>query len=90
MLCGCEAWSFTLMEERRLRVFENRILGRINIEKLLILQLFFVPLIVGRHRGIIANVHIRICSDSYEKVKSFKYLGSLETNQNSIQEGEKK
>ena len=25
-LCGCETWSFTLREERRLRVFENRVL----------------------------------------------------------------
>ena len=32
------------------------------------------------------NVHIKIGSNSYEKVKSFKYLGSLLTNQNSIQE----
>ena len=31
-----------------------------------------------------ANEHIRIGSNSYEKVKTFKYLGSLETNQNSI------
>ena len=35
---------------------------------------------IGRHRGIIANAH------SYEKVETFKYLGSLLTNQNSIQE----
>ena len=41
---------------------------------------------IGRHRGMIANAHIRIGSNSYEKVKSFKYLGSLLTNQNSIQE----
>ena len=26
VLYGCEAWSLTLREERRLRVFENRIL----------------------------------------------------------------
>ena len=26
MLYGCEAWSLTLREERRLRVFENKIL----------------------------------------------------------------
>jgi hypothetical protein len=25
----CETWSFTLREERRLRVFENRVLKRI-------------------------------------------------------------
>ena len=34
----------------------------------------------------IANVHIRIGSNSYEKVKTFKYLSSLVTNQNSIRE----
>jgi hypothetical protein len=26
ILCGCEAWSLTLREKRRLRVFENRVL----------------------------------------------------------------
>jgi len=26
---GCETWSLTLREERRLRVFENRVLGRV-------------------------------------------------------------
>jgi hypothetical protein len=25
VLYGCEAWSLTLREERRLRVFENRV-----------------------------------------------------------------
>ena len=29
VLYGCETWSLTLREERRLRVFENRILRRI-------------------------------------------------------------
>jgi hypothetical protein len=28
-LYGCETWSLTLREERRLRVFENRVLRRI-------------------------------------------------------------
>jgi hypothetical protein len=28
-LYGCETWSLTLREERRLRVFENRVLKRI-------------------------------------------------------------
>ena len=41
---------------------------------------------VGHHQGMIANEHIRIGSNSYEKVKNFKYLDSLLTNQNSIQE----
>ena len=29
MLYGCETWSLTLREERRLRVFENRVLRRV-------------------------------------------------------------
>jgi len=29
VLCGCETWSFTLIEERSLSVFENRVLNRI-------------------------------------------------------------
>ena len=29
VLCGCEIWSLTLREERRLRVFENMVLRRI-------------------------------------------------------------
>ena len=40
---------------------------------------------IGRHRGIIANAHIKIGSNFYEKVETFKYLGSLLTNQTSIQ-----
>jgi len=28
-LYGCETWSLTLREDRRLRVFENRVLGKI-------------------------------------------------------------
>jgi len=33
VLYGCETWSFTLREERRLRVFENRVLRRICVPK---------------------------------------------------------
>jgi hypothetical protein len=29
VLYGCETWSLTLRDERRLRVFENMVLGRI-------------------------------------------------------------
>ena len=29
VLCGCETWSLTLREERRLRLFDNRVLRRI-------------------------------------------------------------
>ena len=28
VLYGCETWSLTLREERRLRMFENGVLGR--------------------------------------------------------------
>ena len=38
---------------------------------------------IGRHLGMITNEHIRIGSGSYEKVKTFKYLGSFVKNQNS-------
>ena len=41
---------------------------------------------IGHHRGMILNAHIKIGRNSYEKVKTFKYLGSLVTNQNYIQE----
>ena len=33
VLCGCETWSITLREERRLRVFENMVLKRIFVSK---------------------------------------------------------
>ena len=39
---------------------------------------------IGNLRDMIANEHIRIGNNSHEKEKSFKYLGSLVTNQNSI------
>jgi len=32
-LYGCETWSLTLREERRLRVVENRVLRRIFVPK---------------------------------------------------------
>ena len=41
---------------------------------------------IGRHRGMIAIAHIKIGSNSYEKVETFKYLSSLLTKQNSIKE----
>ena len=44
---------------------------------------------IGRHRGMVANEHIRIGSNSYEKVKTIQHLGCLLTNQNSIVEEEK-
>ena len=33
VLHGCETWLFTLREECRLRVFENRLLRRISVPK---------------------------------------------------------
>ena len=29
MMYGCETWSLTVREERKLRVFENRVLRRV-------------------------------------------------------------
>jgi len=29
VLCGCETWSLTLRTERRLRLFENRVLRKL-------------------------------------------------------------
>ena len=34
---------------------------------------------IGRRQGMIANAHIKIGRNSYEKVKTFKYLGSILT-----------
>ena len=34
----------------------------------------------------IANEHIRIGSNSYEKLRAFRYLGSLVRNKNGIEE----
>ena len=45
-----------------------------------------ICLIEPCNRGMIANAHIKIDSNSYEKVKTFKYLGFLLTNQNYIHE----
>ena len=39
-----------------------------------------------RYGGMITNEHIRIGSNSHEKVKAFTYLGSLVTNQTCIQD----
>ena len=33
VFCGCETWSLTLMKERKLRMFENRVLRRIFGDK---------------------------------------------------------
>jgi hypothetical protein len=39
---------------------------------------------VGRRRGMLANEHITVGSNSYEKAKNFKYLDSLLKNLNYI------
>ena len=39
---------------------------------------------IGRYQGMVANEHIKIGGNSL--VKTLKYVGSLVTNQNSIQE----
>jgi hypothetical protein len=41
---------------------------------------------VGCRRCMMANEHITLGSNSYEKVKPFKYLPSLLTNQNYVRE----
>jgi hypothetical protein len=33
-LNGCETWSLTLIEEHRLRMFEDRVLKRISVPKM--------------------------------------------------------
>ena len=44
---------------------------------------------IGRHRGMMANAHIKIGSNSYGKVKTFKYLVSLLTKSKFYSEGNK-
>ena len=41
---------------------------------------------VGRCRGMMVNEHITVGSNSYEKVKTSKYVDFSLTNQNSIHE----
>jgi hypothetical protein len=41
---------------------------------------------IERNRGMRANANTRVCSNAYEKVKTFKYLRPLLINQNFIQE----
>ena len=41
---------------------------------------------IGCHQDMMENEDNRIGSNSYEKVKTFKYVCSLLTNENSIQE----
>jgi hypothetical protein len=41
---------------------------------------------VGSHRDLREKEHIKIGSNSYEKVKTFKCLGCLLKNQNSVHE----
>ena len=38
---------------------------------------------IGRHRVMMVNEHVTLGSNLYEKVKTFKYLRSLLTNQSS-------
>ena len=39
-----------------------------------------------RHGGMMANIHITIGFNSYEKINTFKYSDSLLTDKNSINE----
>ena len=49
----------------------------VNIEKTKYME-------VEHHRGMMVNKHMTVGNNSHEKVKTFTYLGSLPTNQNSI------
>ena len=66
--------------------FNNVLINIISISNLAVNTGKTKYMEIGRHRGMLANAHIKIGSNSYEKVKAFKYLGSLLTNQNSIHE----
>ena len=39
---------------------------------------------IGRHRGMIPNALIKIGSNSYEKVKTFKYLGATKQKRRNM------
>ena len=41
---------------------------------------------VGCHPGVMTNENINTGTNTYEKLKTFKYLGSLLTNEDSINE----
>ena len=41
---------------------------------------------IGHHRDMITIEHIKVCKGFFEKMKTFKYLGSLVTNENFIQD----
>ena len=41
---------------------------------------------VGHHRCMMSHEHITVGINSYEKMKTFTYLGSLLKNYNSVQE----
>ena len=40
----------------------------------------------GHHQSMMANEYVKVGSNSYKKMKTFTYLDSLLTNQNSIHE----
>ena len=42
---------------------------------------------IGSHRGMIANEHMKIGSNSYVKVKSFKYLARLFSDKSKFYSG---
>ena len=52
----------------------------VNVEKTKYME-------VRSHQGMMTSDHITECRKSCKKVKTFKYLGSLLTNQNSIHRG---
>ena len=55
VLYGCETWSLTLREERRLRVFENRILRPIAQLEILFYKIYKIHKIYKIYQSGISN-----------------------------------
>jgi hypothetical protein len=63
-LYGCEAWSVTLREEQRLRVFENRVLRKI-----------FGPMRDDEVRGKLGRLHNELLYDMHSPNQIKKNMG---------------
>ena len=65
----------------KLNIVSSNIQQKVNVKALLHYKSFLINMfhhssflheVIGRHRGKIANAHIKIGSNSYKKVKTFK------------------